>query len=233
MSSRCIVSCCYSPDNHGYYSGYADRLERSLDEFGKGISRIIWRNEWPTGSPPHGPMPYAFKYYAVMDAFAKGYTTVMWLDAGTQAIAPIQPLWDRIASHGYVLLRGGDPLGKWISDYALERYGYTRDRVSNLNLAGGCLVGLERDHPKAQEFILAWSEVVKDRKLLMGANRKHREIGGVMRSLMLSDMDESVISTDPTVEGHRSDESCFSLIMDRMGMEPINYTEWQKICKTY
>lgn len=233
MRDRCIVSCCYSPGNHGFYNTYADRLERSLDEFGVEADRIIWRNEWPPGSPPHLAMPYAFKYYAVRDAIAKGYRYVMWLDAGTQAIAPIQPLWDRIYSYGYALLKGGDPLGKWISDYALKQYGYTREQAKEMTLAGGCLVGLDNDSVVAKDFLSEWSAVVKDRQLLMGANRKPREVGGVMRSLMLSDHDESIISDDPTVEGHRSDESCFSLIMDRMGMEPLTYTEWQAICRTY
>lgn len=234
LRNRAIVSCCYSPENWGYYTSFADRLERSLDEFGIDADRIIWRREWPTGSPPHQAMPYAFKYYAVMDAFAKGYRYVMWLDAGTQAIAPIQSLWDRITSHGYALLRGCDNLGKWISDYALSRYGYSRERAKEMTLAGGCLVGLDRDHPVAQEFLLRWAEIVKDRSLLMGANRRPQDVGGgVMRSLMLSDADQSVISLDPFVEGHRSDESCFSLVMDKMGMEPITYTDWQKVCKTY
>jgi len=95
------------------------------------------------------------------------------------------------------------------------------------------LVGLDSQNPKAMEFFAIWGELVRDRRLLMGANRKAREIGGIMRSLMLSDADESIISDDPTVEGHRSDESCFSLIMDKLGMEPINYTAWQEVCKTY
>lgn len=233
MRNRCIVSCCYSPHNHNYYRTYADRLERSLDEFGIDADRIIWRSEWPPACPPHQVMPYAFKYYAVKDAFQKGYQYVMWLDAGTQAVAPIEPLWDRIKSHGYVLLNGADQLGKWISDYALNHFGYTRERANQMKLAGGCLVGLDNRNDKAMEFFKVWGEIVRDQRLIMGANRKHREVGGVMRSLLLSDSDESVISTDPSVEGHRSDESCFSLVMDRMGMEPIDYSDWQKVCKTY
>jgi hypothetical protein len=227
------VSCCYSPHNFGYYRGYADRLERSLDDFGPDADRIIWRNSFPPGSPPHQVMPYAFKFYAVKDALQKGYRYVMWLDAGTQAIAPIQPLWDRINSYGYALLSGCDELAKWISDYALRHFGYSREQAKGMKLAGGCLVGLDSQNQKAMEFFQAWGELVKDRKLLMGANRKAREYGGIMRSLMLSDHDESVISDDPTVEGHRSDESCFSLLMDRMRMEPITYTEWLAVCKTY
>lgn len=231
--SRAIVSCCYSENNREYYASYWERLKTSLESFAPSCAHICWRNEWPTGSPPHLAMPYAFKYYAVRDAFQKGYRYVMWLDAGTQAIAPIQPLWDRVEKYGYVLLNGCDNLSKWISDYALDRFGYTRDQAKNMTLAGGCLIGLDSQNATAMEFFQAWGELVKDRKLLMGANRKARESNGVMRSLMLSDHDESVISDDPTVEGHRSDESCFSLLMDKMKMEPINYTQWLEVCRTY
>lgn len=233
MRDRVIVSCCYSPHNFGYYNSYADRLERSLDTFGPDADRIIWRKEWPTGSPPHEAFPYGFKYYAVRDAFQKGYRYVMWLDAGTEAIAPIEPLWDRIKLLGYILLHGTDSLSKWISDYALEKFGYSRGQAKALKLAGGCLIGLDAQNSTAKGFYDRWLGIVQDRKLLMGANRKPREMSGVMRSLMLSDADESIISTDPEVEGHRSDESCFSIVMDQMGMEPLSYYEWQKVCKTY
>lgn len=231
--SRAIVTCCYSSTNREYYTSYYERLKTSLEEHCSNYALIAWRNEWPPGCPEHLAYPYAFKYYAVRDAFQKGYRYVMWLDAGTKAIASIEPLWDRIKSHGYALLAGSDALGKWISDYALQCFGYTRQQANELKLAGGCLVGLDRENPTAQEFLLHWAELVKDRRLLMGANRKHREVGGIMRSLMLSDADESIISEDPTVEGHRSDESCFSLLMDKLKMEPISLTQWQEICKTY
>lgn len=231
--SRAITTCCYSTTNREYYASYLDRLRTSLEQYAKEYAFLPWRTEWPPGSPAHLEYPYAFKYYAVKDGFDRGYRYVMWLDAGTQAIAPIEPLWDRIKSHGYALLNGGDPLGKWISDYALEKYSYTREKANSMTLAGGCLVGLDRESDRAMEFFKHWGYLVQDKKLLMGANRRSKEDNGVMRSLMLSDADQSPISTDPTVEGHRSDESCFSLLMDRLGMEPITYTEWQKVCRTY
>jgi hypothetical protein len=233
MKDRAIVTCCYSVNNREYYTSYFERLKTSLDIHSKNASLIAWTTEWPTGSPPHQSMPYAFKYYAVKDAFERGFQKVLWLDAGTQAVSSIEPLWDRVDSHGYALLRGADNLGKWISDYALAKYGYTRLQAKEMTLAGGCLVGLDQKSKIAMEFFEKWEEIARDRKLLMGANRRPREHGGVMRSLMLSDADQSIISEDPWVEGHRSDESCFTLLMDRMKMEPITYTDWLKVCKTY
>lgn len=233
MRDRVIVSCSYSPHNHNFYATYADRLERSLDEFGIEADRIIWRREWPTGAPPHQGNNYAFKYYAVKDAFDKGYRYVMWMDSGVQALAPIEGLWERTRTLGYALLRGGSPLWKWISDYALEKFGYTRDRVMEMTLFGGCMIGLDRENPVAMEFFRQWGEIVKDTRLMMGAHRIESNAAGVMRSIMLSDADLSQISTDERVEGHRSDEACFTLIADKMGLKPLTYTEWQEIARTY
>lgn len=234
MRDRCIVSCSYAPQNFNYYSSYMDRLEHSLDEFGKDSDRIVWRNEWPPGSPPHQVTNYAFKYYAVKDAFAKGYRYVMWLDAGTQAIAPIEPLWERVYRLGYILLSGCDPLGKWISDEALKHFGVDREKTWTMALLGGCLIGLDRENETAMKFYAEWGEIVRRRPLMMGANRKARDVGnGVMRSLMISDADDSIISTDDRVEGHRSDEACFSIVCDQLGMDLLNYTDWLKVCRTY
>lgn len=233
MRNRVIVSCSYSPHNHGYYATYADRLERSLDEFGPDADRIIWRKEWPTGSPAHQENNYAFKWYAVNDAFNRGYRYVLWMDAGTQALAPIEGLWERIRILGHALLRGGDPLWKWISDYALAKFGYTRDQIVGMGLYGGCMIGLDRESPTAMEFFKQWAEIVKDKRLMMGAHRIQSNAAGVMRSILLSDADMSPVSTNDLVEGHRSDEACFSLICDKLKMDPMTYTEWQKLCRTY
>jgi hypothetical protein len=233
MRNRAIVSCCFSPHDHGRYATYADRLERSLDEFGPDADRVIWRKDWPTGSPTHQESNYAFKYYAVKDAFDKGYRYVLWLDAGVQAVAPIAPIWERAVSSGYALLRGGDPLWKWISDYALEHFGYRRDDIRGLGLFGGCMIGLDRESAVAMEFFRRWGEIVKDKRLMMGAHRIQSNVGNTMRSILLSDADLSPISTDATVEGHRSDEACFSLVADKLGMQPMTYTEWEKLCRTY
>lgn len=234
MKETCIVSCCYSPQHAGHrYGDYADRLEHSLNRFSPNSDRIIWRKSWPPESPDHLSFNYAFKYYAVKEAFKQGYRYVMWLDAGTEAIAPVDKLWERTKRLGHTILRGADPLWKWISDAALKHFGYTRERAMTMTLCGGCIVGLDQQSELAMKFFEEWGKIVKIRPLLLGANRYNRQVGGIMRSIMLSDADRSVISEDERVEGHRSDESCFSLIIDKLGMEPLSYTEWLTVCKTY
>ena len=229
-----IVSCCYSEGRPGYYEKYADRLEASLDRHALGIDRIIWRNGWPPGSPSHSKVHYAFKYWAMLDAFKKGYQYAIWLDAGTELIAPIKPLTDKVEHDGHVLLSGGDPLGKWISDAALARFEVSRDKAMTMKLAGGCLVGLDLRFGHSNFFFSEWGQLAREGKLFMCHHTEQSlQDGGIMRSILRSDGDNTVISTDPRVEGHRSDEACFSLMMDKLGMTGIPLTEWQKIARTY
>src|ERR1700687_2453184 len=111
MRNRVFVSCCYSESLNTDYRFFLERLERSLDAFCPDADRLFWVKEWPPNSPCHQAINYAFKYYAVKEAFAKGYRYVMWLDAGVVALRSIDELWDGIYKDGYILLRGADCLG--------------------------------------------------------------------------------------------------------------------------
>jgi hypothetical protein len=234
LTDRAIVSCCFAPHNPEYYAKFADRLEASLGQYAPNADKTIYRKFWPPQSPSHQELTYAFKYYAVKAALDKGYRYVMWLDAGTQVIAPIDPLWQLIERCGYGLLKGADNLGKWISDEALKYFGVDREYAMKLSLAGGCFIGIDRESPLGMKFFEKWGQIVKVHALMTGANRRLHDDGhGVMRSLLVTDATDSVVSLDPRVEGHRSDEACFSIIAEQLGMEMMSYTDWQKVCKTY
>jgi hypothetical protein len=233
VTPTCIVSCCHSEGRRGYYDQYADRLEASLDQHAVGIDRFIWRDTWPTGSKSHKHAHYAFKWHAIENAFAKGYRYAIWLDAGTQLLAPIRPLMDKLELDGYALLRGGDVLGEWISDAALDHFGFTREQAMGMKLAGGCLVGIDRENPTAMKFYEKWGELARDGKLFMCHHTEQSVKDRVMRSVLVSDGDGSVISHDPRVKGHRSDEACFSLMAERYGMKFMSLTDWYKIARTY
>lgn len=237
MKDRCIVTSCYCPNNaeaDARYKGFCDRFEASLDEFGPDADRIVYRNEFPPGSPQHLEMHYAFKFYAVQEAFRRGYRYVMWLDAGSCAIAPIEPLWETIRDLGYALAWGGDDLSPWISDYAVKHFGYSRDQIQKIKLMCGCLIGLDKENPTAMQFYEEWRKICLIPRLMFGVfTKKFQDVHGVMRSIMVSYADESVISEDPSVAGHRSDEACFSLIVDKLGMKPLTYGRWRELCTTY
>lgn len=235
---RCIVSCCFSEhkgERKNYYKKFSDRLRGSLDEFcSKDTSKMFWENSWPPESPSHSQMHYAFKWYAMNAARNAGYRYVMWLDAGSCAKAPIEPFWKFIETNGHLIMAGSVPLGHWISDKALEYFEVDREFAMGLRLPAGCIVGLDFEHPTAIKFFQWWEELVKDTNLLMCSHTKAAEEAGVLKSILVRDGNESeIISTDPRVMGHRSDEACFSLIMNKLGMQFMDYGEWRNYMYTY
>jgi len=232
--SRCIVSCCYAEGRDDRYAEYADRLEASLDIHAPGIPRLIWRDEWPPDSPSHTEHNYAFKWFAVEAARQQGHTQVLWLDAGCCAHADLAPLWASMDAHGYALVAGDGALGAWVSDRVLEYFQTDREHAMAMSLAAGCCVGLDFTQPIARRFFSWWGELAKTTTFFAGANLRPTENQGVMRSLLTSDADGSIISLDPRVEGHRADEACFSLMMDQLGMTPLDYIDdWLPIMRTY
>lgn len=237
MSNRIIVSCCYSEssgERKAYYAGFADRLAESVAKFGGGVPLHIWRESWPPGSPAHNDHHYAFKWFAVNDAVQKGHRYVMWLDAGSCAVAPMEPLWQAIERDGYAMLRGADNLSDWIGDHALRHFDVSRERARALKLMGGCLIGLDMQHPTARRFFDWWGELAKTTRLFQCSITTQARVDGILRSVQSTDSGgQNIISTDPTVKGHRSDEACFSLMMDKLGMDGMSLTDWRKVMVTY
>ena len=233
MKNTCVVSCCYSTGDPVRYAKYADRLEASLDKFHPDLPRKVWRDSWPPGSPTHGKLHYAFKFYAIKAAFQQDYERVIWLDAGTELLAPMDPVFKMLDEKGYALLTGPDVLGEWISDGALEYLGATRERAMQLKLAGGCLIGINRESQVARNFFNKYEYLAETTRHFMCYHTEQSVKDGVMRSVLVTDVDNVPLSDDPRVKGHRSDEACFSIIMDQLGMEPMDLTEWYKFARTY
>lgn len=225
---RCIVSCSYSPD--GRYHKYGRRLEESLQKHGYNGGLKIWTDSFPPNAPPHQQMHYAFKYHAVKWAVDQGFDQVMWLDAAAYAVANIEPVWNEIEKRGVYIVAGTEPLGEWISDQALAHFKTTRDDAMKLYLCGGAIVGLWTRRLVAQSFLGIWENLAAS-GLFISAHSKYAP--DKMKSLWVQDgNDNLVISEDPRVKGHRSDEACFSLVLRDLGIEPGNVYDWNNYIRT-
>ncbi len=223
--TRCIVSCATSDD--GRYQKYARRLEESLYANGYKGAFKCWTESFPPGSPSHRDNHYAFKVWAVKWAREQGHTSIAWLDSACRAIADVAPLWERIESEGHYIITGGDVLGEWISDQALAYYGVSRDEAMTLKLTGGCVVGLDFTKPIAQTFYDEWMKLATTTKLFISAHSAYAP--DKMKSLLVSDHDERlIVSEDQRVKGHRSDEACFALMMQRFGMSSVGLGTWNE-----
>lgn len=214
MRTRAIVSLAVREK----YVPYMARLERSVERHGFNGDLVKWVDIYPPGSPTHQDMHYAFKVYAVLDAFERGYETVLWLDTSSYLTNPPEPLFDLIEAKGYYLSHGTDPLGYWISDKALSEFGYSRDQAMEMKLLAGCIFGLSKKSPVAMEFLREWHRLAKTGLFTAVHNCVNP---GVMRSIEHY-TEGQWVSTDPRCKGHRSDEAVLTLVAHRLGMEAFH-----------
>lgn len=198
------------------YAPFGTRLEQSLLMYGAADLVRVWR-EWPPGSPSHQEMHYAFKAFAVKQAVDVGYRYVMWLDAGCKAVGPMEPLWQVVERDGYYFSSGDRmPLGEWISDRGLAHFSMLRDDAMNLQVFGGTPVALDMARPECVDFLTEWLELART-GLFMSCHTEY--LPDRMRSLSVVDGSRGeIVSLDPRVKGHLSDEACFSLMAHKRGM---------------
>lgn len=219
------------------YLPYLGRLISSLLAQGKPADAFVkWSEKWPPGSPPHGDLHYAFKFHAVKHMFDQGCDEIMWLDAACRAVGDVTPVWEETARRGVYVVYGDtifEPLGEWISDAALDYFHVTRDEAMKIPLCGGAVVGLDMRQSKAIDFFAKWGELVKT-KLFMSAHSRYSPER--MRSLLFMDqpsgLDGPVISEDPRVKEHRSDEACFALMLRELDVEPVPVSTWNMSIRT-
>mgnify|MGYP001589054030 CR=1 FL=1 len=185
----------------------------------------VWRlyyDDYPDGCPPQIERQYAFKVFAIEQAIRAGFRYILWMDAAFAPIAAIDRLWETIASKGwYVPPQYAYTLGRWCSDAALEIFGIHRARADTIPLVFTGLVGLDMQNPIGWA-IWDWWERLYEAGAFDGPhfNRPGEPItpcGPVKLQGHASD--------DPTVGGHRHDESSLSYVLHVLGLKPmmLNY----------
>lgn len=211
--NRAIVSVAVGEP----FETYGRRLSETLSKYGEADYVKIW-NYFPPGLT-HQQHHYAFKFYAVKQAVDMGYKRVLWLDSQVYATGSLEPVWKAINDDGYLLDVEGAPLSRWCSDECLDYFKTTRDEAENIQLLAGTWLGLNLSFAKSKNFYQQWGHLAKTPGgMFMSSYSKHDP--GRMRSLPVSYAGDKVISTDPRVLGHRSDEACFSLMAKKWGMIP-------------
>jgi hypothetical protein len=168
---------------------------------------MFWTGEYPPGSQDHETCPYGFKVYAFLAAMRAGYQQILWLDTSVFATKPIDPIFEKIESEGHFMIIGGDKLGNWSSDHALNLFGVTRGAAMDMQLIGGTVLGLDLTNTRTQNFLERWK--------WHADNGTFIDPGGNKRGTMSG---ETSADRHPT-GSHRHDETVGSLLAYELGME--------------
>ncbi len=196
-----LTPCIISAGIGGWYPTGVKRLERSLVMHGYAGDTLLWKDEYPPGSPSHNDNPYAFKIYSFLEAINKGYKVILWLDASFWNIKTPHELFDIIQEYGIFGFRTGYNCAQTCSDAALEWSGFTRDEAETLPEIATGAVGLNLDNPDGKKVFDLWKEGCD--KGLFKSNRSH-------------DIKDSA---DPRFLHARQDQQIFSLAVHMCGLK--------------
>jgi len=137
----------------GYPRGQA-RLAESLDKHSEvKLEKLMWKDMYPDGCPPHSSVPYAFKAYAIKTALDLGFTKIFWMDASAWLAKPWGDFWDVFEANGGALWDAQQTsMGVWTCDAALPKLGITREESFNITLVEGLCCGFDFAKPQVREL---------------------------------------------------------------------------------
>jgi len=193
-----------------WYPRGLERLDQSLNRIHYPGKKLFWENEYPSGSPTHQDVPYAFKAYALQEAVNQGLDAVLWLDASCWAVTKIDAIFQVAEERKIACWLDGYWMGQWCADHALEKLGVTREesftipiitgRINCMDLrteVGRGLAQYQLKHAKLGTYIGAWTN------------------------------ENQQVSTDDRVTGHRHDMPSLSLYTHQHEIKPVNFNREQ------
>lgn len=201
-------------DGAGHYAKSLMRLDLSLKQVGFGGEFEVFKgiNDYAhIGSPFHkgspDAVPYAFKAHSIKKAIEEGARYILWCDSVIYATKSIEPVFNHIKEHGYLLFDNiGFSIGDYTSDACLRKWGMTRNESFNKPMIMACLMGFDCQHPVAKEFLDKYISAASDGVSYQGDWFN----------------DNLQVSVDLRCFGHRHDQSLASLLASQLGMTITN-----------
>jgi len=195
-------------DGVGYYAKAMMRLELSLKQVGfdgkfKGIN-----DYGHIGSPLHkgepGAVPYAFKAFSIKKAIEEGATQILWCDSVVYATKSLDPIFDHIKRHGYLLFDNiGYSIGDYTSDACLNKWGMSRQEAFESKMIMACCMGFDVTNPQVKAYLDAYIEAASDGVSYPGSWTN----------------ENLQVSNDMRVKGHRHDQSVMSIIAKKARLD--------------
>lgn len=171
---------------NGPYLKGQQRLQRSLN----GNKCLLFHDYAQIGSPPHHASPYQFKIHAI----EKGWEVddiVLWVDASMYLVGDLSKIEQLIKTEGHFMSEAGHWVGSWTNQFTRDYFKLTDEESKvpgGMFMFSAGLLGLNRNHPRAQEFFRQWKDAA---------------LAGCFKG---------------DWSDHRHDMTCGSIIAQRLGM---------------
>jgi len=126
------------------------------------VHLLTYIGEGAVGSPSHEKNPYAFKIYAIEDAYKMGFTKVLWLDSSIVFVKNSKPIFDWIDEKGFFFEEAGHWTGSWSNDRTLDYFKITREEAMTMPMFSAGFTGLDLNNPITMEFFQRWKQSMLD-----------------------------------------------------------------------
>lgn len=186
-----------------FYTKGRIRLKNSLERHCK-QDFFVYKSESEVNAPMHTENSHAFKVYCFEKLLAQGYNQIVWLDCSVFAIRDLEPIFQALDKFGYVFMDSGFKVGSWTNDTALNYYNLSRDESMNVTMVDTKFFALDFTDPKSNMFYDAWKQSMLD---------------GIFNG-NVSNINKTE-SQDPRCNGHRHDQSCASIILNKFDMNTL------------
>lgn len=200
----------------GVYTKGQVRLRESLHHHGISNTDMLFWSSYPEHWPKESEVFKGFKPFAFKDAEAAGFSAAIWIDATCVCVKEISAIEKILQDEGvYIFSRYSETVGNWISDYSLERLKIEREYVHHMPELTSCVVGINFKHPKGRFLLEQWYTLAHNQDTYNGGPP----------GLTFSDTrnnNDFILSKDPRVKGHRTDQSIVGLLSGAMSIFPEN-----------
>ena len=196
----------------GIYPQLAARMIERFAAVCPGYEVDAWVNVKPAPAPVMIVDGYDYTAYCakpfVLDALEADIAIL--LDASFFPVRDILPLMEHIQNHGYYFCDNEFKVGEWCSDLCAGAMGIAREYLWDVPEISSYCVGLDMRRANCKVLMQKWKEAALDPQIFPGRH----SAGSAGRN-------HGFVSTDPSVKGHRHDQTALSIIAHRLGMQTL------------
>ena len=203
MKSNDFIFTSYCFDNSaagGDYKAQQDRLRESILKIYPDANLHFKSEPEHIGKPKFQKSLYGFKVELVEECLAKGFKKIIFFDAAICLEKTVDYWFDIVKTRGILAPVDRQTLNNVTSNNCMNAMGYTREKLSEINLVGGSIYVFDFDTQLCNDIFVAWSG---------------------MEALGLFGTQDD-LSYD-RLQGHRMDETCMALAFHTYGIKPLGH----------
>ncbi len=135
----------------------------------------------------HKEIPYGFKPELFLEAAAKGYEQVIWMDSTVRLLRHPQKALDYAGTNGFAVYDNiGHPLKPYIDNHAIKNLEIGSEELDECPQIMACVIVMDLRHDHVKKVLLEWHQQMDEGSFneTEGAEKGHRHDQAVLSYLL-------------------------------------------------